>query len=306
MSLISEEIGDGSVWEIDPSTRESLHLWNKYIPINKTLAVAGTAEDLSNSTTPDEATVNLVTNPSFETGSPPTGFVASGATLASTQNSPRTGSDEIQITPNNAAANEGFYWSTPKMGAGGATVYLVASIYVRGSVAAGNAVIQIRDSSGTLLVEGTPVSLTASYQRISVRYVLPAVAAAYRIYVVTNTQNGSIIRGDDMQVEVKKNGNVTAYCDGSLGVNYEWIGTANASESRRRRPLSFIRGFRLRTSLAAYFSFDVTASSTTGIPIAAATTWEHFGHPLHFQRISFLNQVAGEVPVVTGVIWGVH
>lgn len=308
MSLITESMeGNGTAWEIDPSTRESFHLWNKYVPISVTLSVAGTAQNLINATTPDQPTVNLVTNPSFETGSPPTGFTASGATLASTQNSPRTGADEIEVTPANAAANEGFYWATPSMGGGnGMTVYLAASVYVRGPSAAGTAVIQVRDSSGTLLVTGSVATLTTSYQRIQVRYLLPATAAAYRIYVVTNLQTASLIRADDMQVEVRKDGNITAYCDGSLGVNYAWVGTANASESRRRRGLAFIRGFRLVTSLAAFFAFDVDASSTTGIPIAASTTYTHDGHPLHFQRLSFLNQVGGEAPVVTGVVWGVH
>ena len=55
-----------SAWELDPSTRDSSHIWTKWYPANKTLATAQTAEDLFTVST-DPPTVNMATNPSFET-----------------------------------------------------------------------------------------------------------------------------------------------------------------------------------------------------------------------------------------------
>ena len=50
-------------WEIDPSTRTSVHVWTKYAPID--VSVGTTAVDLL---TVDRGvpSVNLVKNPSFE------------------------------------------------------------------------------------------------------------------------------------------------------------------------------------------------------------------------------------------------
>ena len=33
-------------WELSPSTRQSMSLWTKWYPVNSTIAVAGTAQNL--------------------------------------------------------------------------------------------------------------------------------------------------------------------------------------------------------------------------------------------------------------------
>ena len=58
-------------WEVDPSTRSSVHLWTKYLPITGSISTGGTDLLIISRGTPS---VNKVTNPSFETGSPPTGY----------------------------------------------------------------------------------------------------------------------------------------------------------------------------------------------------------------------------------------
>lgn len=100
-------------WELDPSTRESVHLLTKPYPVDSTLAVAGTAEDLLNVQTLRGMlpTVNLVTNPSCETGTPPTGYAAvASATLAQDGTYYNYGSYSLKITPPDAVRGEGVYW----------------------------------------------------------------------------------------------------------------------------------------------------------------------------------------------------
>lgn len=98
-------------WELDPSTRDSVHLFTKAYPIDATLTVSGTAQDLI-AVSPGLPTVNLVTNPSAETGSPPTGYTAlKSATLAQDGTYYKYGTKSLKITPPNSAKGEGAYWN---------------------------------------------------------------------------------------------------------------------------------------------------------------------------------------------------
>ena len=97
-------------WELDPSTRESVHLLTKSYPVDVTLATPGTAEALF-SVSPGIATVNLVTNPSCETSDPPDGYSAvNSATLAQDATYYNYGSKSLKITPPDAVKGEGAYW----------------------------------------------------------------------------------------------------------------------------------------------------------------------------------------------------
>jgi hypothetical protein len=103
-------------WEIDPSTRESLRLFTKAYPVDKTLATAGTAEDLITVDVGSKATVNIITNPSCETGATPTGYTAvRSGTLAKDGTYYKYGLYSLKITPPNAAAGEGAYWDLGKL-----------------------------------------------------------------------------------------------------------------------------------------------------------------------------------------------
>ena len=50
-------------WEVDPSTRSSVHLWTKYLPLNATFTTSGITLLTVSRGIPS---VNNVTNPSFE------------------------------------------------------------------------------------------------------------------------------------------------------------------------------------------------------------------------------------------------
>ena len=108
-------------------------------------------------------------------------------------------------------------------------------------------------------------------------------------------------------VEQRRDGFLSAYVDGAQGVNYEWYGTANASESKRRAGITAVRGFKLKNghgSQTVYIALDTTASSTTGVLLKAGETWET-NWPIDVQvNISAL--ASGASTQVYGVLWGVH
>ena len=93
------------------TVRESVGTLSKFIPINKTLSTANTAEDLINIDSLELPAMNLITNPSMEVGSPPTGWTASGATMTQQTTTPRTGTYIMRCVTANAAAYEGAYYS---------------------------------------------------------------------------------------------------------------------------------------------------------------------------------------------------
>lgn len=300
---------DALAWEINPSTRASVHLWNKYRPIDVTLSAAGTAEDLFNVST-DAPAVNLITNPSMETGDPPTGFTAAGSTISQSGAQQRSGSNSLSINPDNSAAGEGAYWVTEELASqreGSQQVYAVASVYLRDAAGSGDdARIEIRDSTGgTVHSTGNTVTLSATWTRSSCAFPLTITGSTYRIYIVTVSQHNTTFFADDMQLELSNNSTSTTYVDGTQGVDYEWDGTAHASISRRRYGLVAIRGFDLHTDLDCYVAFNHTASSTTGVFFRAGTTWSP-AWPVHFHNISIINVNASETPRVRGVIWGTH
>lgn len=300
-------------WEIDPSTRESLHIWTKWSPVDATLATAGTAQDLF--TIPTLLpTVNLITNPSMETADPPTGFTASGATIARSATVARTGTNSLRITPNNAAIGEGAYWTTDLLAnqrdPSNNSRILVVSAYFRDNAASGNtARIQIRSADGvTINANGNTVTFAAAatWYRSTAFFPLTNIGAAYRIYFVTAAQHGTVFYVDSAQEELLISSVATDYCDGSLGNTYEWEGTANASRSRRKQGLLVIRGYSLYVTRNCYLAFDSTAASTNGRFIRAGTDlWNHY--PIHIQtNISFINEIAGETPRIYGTVEGVH
>lgn len=297
-------------WEVDPSTRDSLHLWNKSVPVDTTLATTNTAEDVFNVNTL-APTVNLATNPSFETGDPPTGYTATGSTLAQSATYARSGTYSLSINPDNAASGEGAYWTSPTI-AGPHDVhqfrYLVVSAYARDAAGGGDGVqLIIRDSTGaTTHATGTAIALTSSFARMQATFKLPASGAAYRVYAVTSAQHNTTFYVDDFQVELREDNNPTTYCDGAQGVNYEWDGTAHASISRRRIGLRAIRNFDLYVDRDTYVAFDTDASSDTGIYLPANSTWSPESAVHIRSRISFINAISGETPRIRGVVWGVH
>ena len=181
-------------WEQDPSTRESLRLFTKRIPIDIELSTPGTAESLF-TVSPGQATVNLVTNPSCETGSPPTGYTAVGSTLAQDATYYEYGTKSLKITPDNSAKGEGAYWD---LGAFPMDEPLALSTYFRrGAAGSGNVRTELWSSSITSKIAGTmanvrvaigsTAALGASFVRSSLVSPANRVISVFHIIPLTGT-----------------------------------------------------------------------------------------------------------------------
>jgi len=294
-------------WEIDPSTRSSVHLWTKYVPIDTT--VGTTAVDLL-TVARGEPAVNLVKNPSIEHATI-SEFTVSGSAISQSSAQAATGSNSLLVNPANAAVGEGFYWSDKFAGHTEGT-FIVANCEVRGASASGDVKISIQDADGVELAASATHSLTTSFARISVKYELAQrIADTYRVAVTTVTQHNIDFYVDKIMIEQRRDGNLSDYVDGAQGVNYEWLGTANLSESKRRPGIAHVRGFTLKNGHGSQtvniaIDTDATAAGTTstGILLKAGesitTNW-----PINAQsKISAI--ASGASTQVYGVIWGVH
>ena len=293
-----------SAWEVDPSTRTSVHAFTKYFPINAT--VATTAANLL-TVSRGLPSVNLVANPRVEAADI-TGFTATGAVIARVTSQQSTGAASLSVDPANAVAGEGFYWTGSFSGHPEGS-WLVASAEVRRASGSGGTVkIAIQNSSGVEIVASAAHTLSTSWTKISTMYTLPPHSPAdYRVAVVSTAQHDITWFTDKIHIEERRDGQIADYVDGAQGVNYEWTGTADASASKRRAGVSVIRGLRLKNdhgSNPVYVAFDTTASTTTGIQIVAGEIFET-NFPIDFRtNISAIS--TGGSAAVHGVVWGIH
>lgn len=157
-------------WTYDGSTRENTHLLTAPFPVDETLSVADTAQDLItvSQTIP---TINMITNPSCESGSPPTGYSAVlGATLARDGTYKKYGSYSLSIVPPDVARGEGAYWN---LGAYSSKNPLSISAYFsRGTGSGSDARIELVASTltGTSYTDvriqvGNTITLDTTWQR---------------------------------------------------------------------------------------------------------------------------------------------
>lgn len=175
------------------------------------------------------AGVNLVSNPSIETGI--TGYTAVGGAVAQSELKQRYGVYSLEVTPS-VSVTSGVYYGTIDLASG--QLYF-ASVY--GYFIAGHPyTLYFANTSGTLLGTAYNFRGTGRWQRVSVAYAETSTAAR-RIYI---TKNGSATLEpfyiDGLQVEADV---LTSYVDGDQEgfVNgqqaYYWTGTAHASTSIR-------------------------------------------------------------------------
>jgi len=307
---------DWTGWEIDPSTRTSTHPFTKYYSF-RDADVANDAVTTIFTVDRGVPAVNLVLNPNIEIDSLAE-FVASGSGVTQSSAQKSDGTYSLLVNPADSAAGEGFYWVTPNLaGAGHNGInYLVARCKVRGHSASGDCEIVVRNSSGTDVATGDNISLSESFQDLTVKYKLPAAAATYQVMVRTKTQHDINFYVDQIHVEHRVgDSTIPAYVDGNQGINYEWDGTANASVSRRRAGLSVIRGMRLRNESTTvldivYVGLDLDDSTTAaqlktrGIPVAGGDIFEP-QWPIDF-RSSVKIIAQQNTPAFHGVIWGIH
>ena len=171
------------------------------------------------------------------------------------------------------------------------------------------------------MAESTVVNLTTSWQSATVEYKIPTHSHVkdVRIGVVTDTawaMNTYPYWLDKIMAEVRIDGVQSAYVDGSLpgsdGATYEWIGTANASVSRKKAGISRVRGLRIvneetyhATNSILYIAIDDgTATATNGIPVYGGETFETNWPIDASDTISVIASSASTK--YHGAIWGVH
>lgn len=306
----NERAHEWASWEVDPSTRTSVHAFTKYAPITATLSTTASDVFTVNRGVPS---VNLVTNPSIEAAdvSMFTAITVGGSATTAVRDSGQaaSGSNSLLVNPGNTGVGEGFYWTSPSLVAHPEGATLVASCEVRGASASGSVRIVIQNSDGTTeLATSATENLATSFARISVSYALTErQPTTYRVAVISAAQHDINWYTDKIHVEVRRDSTIPIYVDGAQGINYEWIGAANASASKRRAGMTAIRGLRLKNddnSIAVYVAFDQTASATTGFQIAAGEVFETVW-PIDFRtRISAV--AASGTPAIHGVVWGIH
>ena len=266
--MANERHTDYRGWDVDSSTRQSVHPANRYVAISN--AASTTAEDVySIVVNGGEIATNLVLNPGVE-GSTVDEFVATGSARSRSTAQAAEGSASLLINPDNSAAGEGFYWESELVSRSVNTQYISVQLEVRGASASGAVTLTLRDSGGTTL-HGTSGShnLTTGFVKLSATYAIPANtdAAKYRLYLVTTAQHNIDFYADKIMFEIREDTTaVSTYVDGNQtggeGPLYEWTGVANASSSIKKPSLTKIKGFQFtnRSATAAdiiYLAFGI-------------------------------------------------
>ena len=106
----NERHTDVRAWEIDSSTRQSVHPYTKYSPFRT--ATSTTAADLLTISRGEVAT-NWVTNPSIE-ATDISMYTATGSAIAKDAGQAASGAASLLVNPANSAAGEGFYFKSNK------------------------------------------------------------------------------------------------------------------------------------------------------------------------------------------------
>ena len=307
--MANERHTDFRGWEIDSSTRQSVHSYTKYAPFRSALST--TASTLK-SVGQGEIATNWVTNPRVEAADI-TMFTVTGGAISRSTGQQSVGTASLLTNPDNSAAGEGWYWESSIIPFSIHPQHLAIQLEHRGASASGDVTLTLRDVTGgtTLATSGTD-NLAASWRRLTAQYTIPGstAAAAYRLYLVSTSQHNIDFYADKIGFEVREDTiAVSTYVDGDAGLNYSWTGNANASTSRKHPDMTVIKGINIKNESGTgaeivYVAFDQTASATTGIPVLAGGTLET-NWPLDFRdKVSVIS--ASGTPTVSGVIWGTH
>lgn len=177
-----------------------------------------------------EATTNLVTNPSFETGT--TGWVTYGTnTIAQSSEQARYGSYSLKCTYQDAASLAN-YGITLTAADHTCSIY----VYIPSDYDGTQVTVYLTNfTGGTGLVYGNAdMTKRDQWQRLVGHLTPDAGDLSGDIRVRENGSTptaGRYIYVDAVQCEAKAY--VTPYCDGSLGDGHSWSGTAHASTSSR-------------------------------------------------------------------------
>tara|TARA_R110000824_G_scaffold73431_3_gene187048 strand:+ start:1037 stop:1969 length:933 start_codon:yes stop_codon:yes gene_type:complete len=307
--MANERHTDVRGWEIDSSTRQSVHPYTKYTPFRS--ATSTTAANLA-TVGQGEIATNWVTNPRIEATDIGI-FTASGSAISRSTAQQAVGAASLLVNPANSVTGEGVYWTSPTLPFSINPQYISAQCVVRGASASSAVKLEIRDAAGTTVhAASSDTNLATDWNsRMTVNYAIAGstTAAAYRIYVTTTTQHNIDFYLDKIMFEAREDTiDVSTYVDGASGIGYEWTGTANASTSIKKPGTSVIRGITIKNESSSgaeivYVAFDTTASATTGIAVLAGATFET-NYPIDFRNNVSVISASG-TPTVSGVIWGI-
>ena len=304
----NERHTDVRAWEIDSSTRQSVHPYTKYKPFRQALSTTA-----ANLLTVDrgEIATNWVINPSIE--STEIGmYTAAGSAIARSTDQAASGAASLLVNPENSAAGEGFYWESPTIPFSVSPQFISVQLEHMGASASGAVTLEIRATDGTtvLATSGTD-NLATSFRRLTAQYTVAGstAATAYRLYLTSTAQHNINFYVDKIMFEIREDtAAVSTYVDGSLGTLYSWTGTANASSSIKKPDMEVVKGVTIKNESSSageivYLAFDTTASSTTGIAVLAGATYET-NFPIDFRKNVSVISASG-TPTVSGVIWGI-
>ena len=302
------------------TVRESVGTLSKFIPINVTLASANTAEDLINLESPLLPALNLVSNPSMEVGTPPTGWTASGSTMTRQTTTPRTGTYSMRCVSANAAAYEGAYYSVTGLPRG----FYSCSAYVRRS--GGGTVIGRATSDGGTTFSDSPVITMANdwTGRVAVNHKITTDNATLSFYVVTNTTQNVTFLVDDAQIEPSwayvmgmaggtsdpnpPEALVTTFVDPNIERFSRWMGTTDASVSVREPAMTEIHDIYLYSlTNDALIDFNRTAqrSGPIGFLLKAGVANAINIRHIVKHNISVINSTGDETCNVIGYVRGI-
>lgn len=169
-----------------------------------------------------EATTNLITNGGMETND--TGWTDVSATGSRVTSQYKFGAASLEVVTGNAAANEGCYHNF----AATAAAYTV-SAWVRGP-GGGTVRMAVRDNAGGSPQTGSAVTLSSSWQRISLTTTALS-SATWRCYVETDSQQSITFQVDGVQVEQQPLATPYVETDG---------GTASRSAGRVQVPVAAV------------------------------------------------------------------
>ena len=303
------------------TVRESVGSLSKLIPINKTLASANTAEDLINLESNTPPALNLITNPSMEVGTPPTGWTASGSTMTRQTTTPRTGTYSMRCVAANAAAYEGAYYSLTNLPRG----WYACSAYVRRS-GGGTVIGRATSDGGTTFSDSPVITMGNNWTgRVSVLHQVTTDNATLSFYVVTDSTQNITFLVDDAQVEPSwayvmgmaggtndpnpPTAQVTTFVDPLIERFSRWMGTTDASVSVREPSMSEIHDIYLYSlTNDAVIDFNRTATNTgdaVGLVLKAGVANAINLRHIVKHNISFRNNTNGETCNVIGYVRGI-
>ena len=307
--MANERHTDARGWEIDSSTRGSVHPYTKYTPFRSALST--TASNLK-SVARGEVATNWVTNPRVES-STISMFTATGSAISRDTGQQSVGTASLLANPANSDAGEGWYWESPTLPFSVEPQHISVQLEHRGASASGAVKLEIRDAAGTsVLATSGSSSLATSWTRVTAAYTIAGstAAAKYRLYLTTQAQHNINFYADKIMFEVREDTTaVSTYVDGATGINYEWTGTANASTSIKRPDMTVVKGIYVKNQSGTaadivYVAFNTTATSTTGIPVRGGEEF-YSNWPLDFT--GYVSVVAAQnTPTISGVIWGIY